>query len=406
MPLHLNAGVIETLTQAVASVIVEINGKKATGRGTIYLSEIWAWPDESLSLPERQQALRALCEKIAKELPHRFRDEDWHPLELGLRLHELACCELPIAPNPTVLARSMCASPFDAAIHDAAGNALGRSAFSLYDEHAEIPSADAYFPESSACHAIADILKTPRRTRLPAWYVVSRSDQLEQTLVPAINRYGYYCFKLKISGTDNAADVALTIEVYRKAREVNGKRPRITLDSNEANESAESVLDFLVRLRAADAAAYGSVEYLEQPTDRDIQRSPFNWREVTQLKPVLLDEGLVDLNMLQEARRQNYSGFALKTCKGHSMLLLCAAWAHRQGMTIALQDLTNPGIALIHAALVGSHLPTINGAELNSPQFTPAANNEFLPRLEKLFIPQKGVHTLPPQLPHGLGSNI
>jgi L-alanine-DL-glutamate epimerase-like enolase superfamily enzyme len=300
----------------------------------------------------------------------------------------------------------MCASPFDAAIHDAAGNALGRSAFALYDEHAEIPSADGYFPESGACRAIADILKTPRRMSLPAWYVVSRSDRLEQTLVPAINRYGYYCFKLKISGSDNAADVALTVEVYRKAREVNGKQPRITLDSNEANESAESVLDFLLRLRAEDAAAYESVEYLEQPTDRDIQRSQFNWREVTQLKPVLLDEGLVDLSMLEEARRQNYSGFALKTCKGHSMLLVCAAWARVQGMAIALQDLTNPGVALIHAALVGSHLPTLNGAELNSPQFTPAANYEFLPRLENLFIPRDGVHTLPPQLPNGLGSNI
>jgi hypothetical protein len=75
-------------------------------------------------------------------------------------------------------------------------------------------------------------------------------------------------------------------------------------------------------------------------------------------------------------------------------------------MCISLQDLTNPGIALIHAALVGSHLPTINGAELNSPQFTPAANEEFLPQLKELFEPHGGIHRLPQIIPSGLGSDI
>jgi hypothetical protein len=121
---------------------------------------------------------------------------------------------------------------------------------------------------------------------------------------------------------------------------------------------------------------------------------------------VLLDEGITDLDMLEEACRQEYSGLALKTCKGHSMLLTCAAWAKRSGMIISLQDLTNPGIALIHAALVGAHLPTINGAELNSPQFTPEANRGFTERLPELFEPRNGVHRLPPTLPAGLGSSL
>jgi hypothetical protein len=121
---------------------------------------------------------------------------------------------------------------------------------------------------------------------------------------------------------------------------------------------------------------------------------------------VLLDEGLTDLSLLEESRRQGYSGLALKTCKGHSMLLACAAWARQHNMLISLQDLTNPGIALIHAALVASHLPTINGAELNSPQFTPAANEEFLPRLQDLFEPRDGLHRLPHAVPDGLGASL
>ena len=67
------------------------------------------------------------------------------------------------------------------------------------------------------------------------------------------------------------------------------------------------------------------------------------------------------------------------------MLLTAAAWAHSRGLLLSLQDLTNPGMALIHGALVGSHLPTINGAELNSPQFTPAANVDYIPRLSGLY---------------------
>jgi hypothetical protein len=121
---------------------------------------------------------------------------------------------------------------------------------------------------------------------------------------------------------------------------------------------------------------------------------------------VLLDEGLTELHLLGEAHRQGYSGFALKTCKGHSMLLVAAAWALRHGILLSLQDLTNPGLALIHAALVGSRLPTINGVELNSPQFTPAANQEFAARLPQLFEPRGGVHRLPERIPFGLGSNL
>ena len=165
------------------------------------------------------------------------------------------------------------------------------------------------------------------------------------------------------------------------------RKPRITVDTNEASQSVAHVVEFLDALQAADTEAYNAMEYLEQPTSRDIQSHPFDWRPVARRKPVLVDEGLTELTALDLARGQGYSGFALKTCKGHSMLLACAVWAHQHGMSISLQDLTNPGISLIHAALVGAHLPTVNGAELNSPQFTPLANQEFAERLPDLFEP-------------------
>jgi hypothetical protein len=110
--------------------------------------------------------------------------------------------------------------------------------------------------------------------------------------------------------------------------------------------------------------------------------------------------------LLAEAREQGWSGLALKTCKGHSFTLIAAAWARENGMLLSMQDLTNPGYSMIHAALLAANLPTINGVELNSPQFTPAANEPWLPRLAPLFTPSDGVHRLADVRPIGLGSTL
>jgi L-alanine-DL-glutamate epimerase-like enolase superfamily enzyme len=401
--LQLSGGTIEELSEALATVVVEVEGRRAVGRGAVFLSDVWAWPSAALTHEERDAALRRLCEQIARELPSHFRGQAWHPLEMGLRIHELACEQVSGSMEPPALARAMCGSPFDAAVHDAVGRALGVSAFALYDERAEVPSADAYFPEGGACRAVAELIQPPKR-ELPAWYVVSKDDVLETTLVPAIGERGYWCFKLKLTGRDNAFDAARTVEVFRVAAASGGRRPRLVVDSNEANPSAASVLDYLERVEAASAEAYSALEYLEQPTSRDIRAHAFDWRKVAARKSVMIDEGLTDLSSMQVAREQGYSGFALKTCKGHSMLLTAAAWARQNGMAISLQDLTNPGIALIHAALTGAHLPTINGAELNSPQFTPAANAECAARWPELLEPRGGVHRLPQAVAVGLGS--
>jgi hypothetical protein len=110
--------------------------------------------------------------------------------------------------------------------------------------------------------------------------------------------------------------------------------------------------------------------------------------------------------LFETARRQGWDGFALKTCKGHSFTLVAAAWAREHGVQVSLQDLTNPGLAAIHAALLAAHVPFVNEVELNSPQFTPAANEEWLPRLSALFEPRDGRHRLDFPIPDGLGSTL
>ena len=396
-PLIISAGAITTLPEAVVQVTVRVAGKEATGRGSIYLSDLWAWPEPSLTHEQRDGILRKLCKDIAGALKSLCEGEAAHPLELGLRLHNNICHEK----TPPALARAMCASPFDAAIHDAVGIALGKSAFEFYTEPVPLPTADPFFG-GCACSAINNVISKPKR-KLKAWYLVIKNDMVDQ-LRPWVQDRGYRCFKIKVFGKDNDYDVARTIEVYRIVKELGASNIELSVDTNEANPDADSVLDYLQRLKATDAETYAAFQYFEQPTGRDITIHKFDWQAATKLKPVMLDEGLTSLDLMAEAKRQGWSGFALKTCKGHSFALTAAAWAKQNRMLLSLQDLTNPGLSLIHAALFAAHTHTVNDVELNSPQFTPEANKDWLPRLADLFEPRDGVHKLPRQMPVGLGS--
>ncbi len=330
----------------------------------------------ALDHSQRDAELRNLCGYIATNLPSLCGSEAHHPLELGLRLHEAVCgLDSPVA---TILARAMCASPFDAAIHDASGIAVGQSAFELYDSPQRLPLADQYF-DCGALAAVRRCLIAPRR-ELDAWLVVGPDDPLAEEFASTVARHGYRCFKLKVGGRDNQRDVARTVEIFRAARQAGVARPRLSVDSNEANPDAQSVLDYLQRLRQADPGALASLSHLEQPTARDIQAYRYDWHAVASIKPVLLDEGLNVACASSRSQGQRLVRPGAQDLQGPQLLAARRRLAHQHGMLLSLQDLTNPGIAAIHAALLASRLNTINGVELNSMQFTPEANAPWLPR--------------------------
>lgn len=402
-PLRLSSGPIDEITQVDATVRVRVGTREGTGRGSIYLSDLWAWPHPSLMHQVRDAAMRALCETIACNLRAWCGSEPAHPLELGARLHE-SVQAMPAEGMPT-LARMVCASPFDAAVHDATGIAVSRSAFDLYDEPAQLPSVDEFFPGRDARSAIRRTLRAPMR-ELDAWLVIGVGETAPHRLMPWIRQHGYRCFKLKLAGQDPRADADQTIQLYQVVSELGARQPRLAVDANCATPDADNVLEYLLQLRSASSDAFEALEYLEQPTARDISASPQDWRAVSRLKPVVLDEGLTGMSSLAEAYAQGWTGIAVKTCKGHSLALATAAWAHEHGMSLVAQDLTNPGIAAIHSALLAAHLPVTNGVEINSPQYTPAANAEWLPRLADLFEPTDGRHHLTFPIPPGLGTML
>jgi L-alanine-DL-glutamate epimerase-like enolase superfamily enzyme len=399
VPMRLSSGLIETITEARATVRVRAGDVEGEGRGSIYLSDLWSWPDPSRTHEQRDAILRDLCTSIAKNLPD-LTGSPAHPLELGLRLHHTVGPEKDDIP---ALARAMCSSPFDAAIHDAVGYTTGLSAFRFYDEPVAIPSADAHF-EDGACAAIKSLLQPPAEA-LEGCLIVNAHDDLGEPFAQELRRFGYRRLKVKLLGRSKEDDARLTAAAYRAARQHGLPAVRLSIDSNEGHASAEAVLDYLVELEKIDPDAYAALDYLEQPTSRDIITKAFDWTAVSARKPVMIDEGLTSLERLPLAIDQGWSGLALKTCKGHSFILMVAAWAKRRGLQLSMQDLTNPGLAAIHAYLLAARLPLLGGIELNSPQFTPQANESWLPRLASLFTVRDGLHRLPANVP-GLGSNL
>jgi L-alanine-DL-glutamate epimerase-like enolase superfamily enzyme len=370
--------------------------------------------------------MRELCRALAAVLP------DWapdarHPLHHGVAwehaVDELAADvsgrQSLIEPVPRLAALN-CLSIYDAALHDAFGRLLGLSSYATLDRELLPEDLALYLGPLGAGRHLSEFVRRTPRQRLDAWLIVGKADSLwdrdatdlgdglPNSLEGWIRSRGLYCFKLKIAGKELQADAERTAAVYRCARATHdalgtGAQVRLTIDSNEGHADVAAVVEYLERLEALDRQAYNALLYVEQPTQRDLETSSFDMRPIAVRKPVLVDEGILSLHHLELARGQGWNGLALKTCKGHSVALLCVAWAHLQGWCYALQDLTNPGLPMIHAAGFAARTETLNGAELNSPQFTPGANTAITARHAGLVQVSEGQHRLAHLDSPGLG---
>lgn len=112
--------------------------------------------------------------------------------------------------------------------------------------------------------------------------------------------------------------------------------------------------------------------------------------EAAKLKPVVIDESLTSLEMLDLAREMGYSGTALKACKGQGEALLMGAAAQKYKMFLCVQDLTCPGASLIHSAGLAAHVPSVAAIECNSRQYVPVANKGWEKRFPGVFDVRNG----------------
>jgi L-alanine-DL-glutamate epimerase-like enolase superfamily enzyme len=215
-------------------------------------------------------------------------------------------------------------------------------------------------------------------------------DGLPETLPEWIAADGLTHLKIKLNGDDLNWDVERVVAVERVAAEAQRARGcsgwNYSLDFNERCANVAYVLDFLARVGERSPQALERVQYIEQPTHRDLKANPENrMHAAAKIKPVVIDESLIDLESLMLCREMGYSGVALKACKGHGDALLMGAAAQKYGMFLCVQDLTCPGASLLHSASLAARVPTVAAIESNARQYCPAGNRGWAERFPGMF---------------------
>ena len=172
-------------------------------------------------------------------------------------------------------------------------------------------------------------------------------------------------------------------------------RPRTvwfySLDFNERCRNVEYLLRFIRTLKERNPAAFARIQYIEQPTARDLAADRHNdMHQASELVPVVIDESLTGLDMLLLAREMGYTGVALKACKGQSQAVLMAAAGQIHKMFLCVQDLTCPGASLIQSAGLAAHVPGVVGIEANAREYVPAANQPWQKRFPGIFEIKNG----------------
>jgi L-alanine-DL-glutamate epimerase-like enolase superfamily enzyme len=383
-------------------------GRVARGFGSMPLGNVWSFPSKLLSYDATLAAMKALVQRIARltaDCP-----ETGHPIDLTWALEPAyleaardVSRELNLAEPVPHLCTLVAASGFDAALHDAFGKAHGRSCYHTYGPEFMTHDLSHYLGPEFQGEFLDRYLAPEPAPRLPLYHLVGALDPIEEadvrqrlndglpeTLAEWITYNGLTHIKIKLNGEDLDWDVQRLVHVDRVAAATQAGRGVdrwvYSLDFNEKCPHVGYLLDFLNRVRQRAPAGFERIQYIEQPTARDLKAHRANtMHEAARIRPVVIDESLTDLESLHLAHDMGYTGAALKACKGQSQSLLLAAAARKMKLFLCVQDLTCPGASLLHSAGLAAHVPGVAAIEANARQYVPAANRPWEERFPGIF---------------------
>lgn len=413
-PLKFGGTVVDRVTLLNVEVVVTTpSGKTAKGFGSMPLGNVWSFPSKVMPYETTLGAMRSLAERIAK-LTREYR-ESGHPIDLNVALEpaylkaaEDVSREQKLAQPIPKLCTLVTASPFDAALHDAYGKLHGRNSFQTVGRDYLRYDLSHYLGAEFRGESLDRYVLPEPKATMPLYHLVGAVDPitaddikqrihdgLPETLPEWIRYNGLTNMKIKLNGDDRQWDVDRVVRVERTAAPVQRERGVskwvYSLDFNEKCPNIGYLLGFIRDLKEKSPEAFGRIQYIEQPTARDLKANRQNvMHEASKLLPVVIDESLTDQEALMLSREMGYTGAALKACKGQTQALLMAAVAQKHKMFLCVQDLTCPGASLIHSAGLAAHIPGVAAIEANARQYVPAANRGWEAKFPGIFVIKDG----------------
>jgi L-alanine-DL-glutamate epimerase-like enolase superfamily enzyme len=408
-PIKFGGRVVTDVTLLDVSVEVETrDGRRGWGLGSMPMGNAWAWPSQELTSEQTLAAMVDLGQRLTREASEY--QGTGHPLDIT---QDLATRYQPLAeevvqsaalaePMPR-LAQLVAASPLEAAIHDAYGKALGENSYNLLGPEFVNRDLAHYLTKDFAGEYLDRYTLRKPKPCMPLYHLIGAldplteadlttrlNDGLPETLPEWIAADGLTHLKIKLNGDDLAWDVARVVEIERVASEAQAARGcarwYYSADFNEKCANVEYVLDFLAKIGEQSPIALDRLQYIEQPTSRNLRANLDNrMHAAAKIKPVVIDEALVDFESLLLSRELGYSGVALKACKGHTEALLMGAAAQKYGMFLCVQDLTCPSRSFLHSASLSARIPTVAAIEGNARQYCPGANQGWSERFPTMF---------------------
>lgn len=394
--------------------------KKATGIGEMTMGTAWAWPSK---LPSKitLKVLLELANRVAKRAAEAKLTGD--PFQVTHQLAELRTlvvaeldAEYKIQGGIPKLAAMMALSPLEAAIHDAFGRNLKLSSFDCLTAEFLNQDLSAYLGEDFVGKYPSEYILSKPKPTMPLYHLVGALDPLSaedlktrlndgypETLEEWLHTDGISHLKLKLAGNNIDWDVGRIVEVTRICEIVASERTwKLSFDFNEQCPDEDYVIDLLERLERLSPLSHDRLQYIEQPTPRDLTiRTEMTVHRISRLRPIVIDESLTDLASLKLARQRGYTGIALKACKGHSECLLMAAAAAEYKMFTCFQDLTCVGGSFLHSASLSSRINKVAAIEGNGRQYCPAGNQAYMKQYAPMFRVRYG--TVPTDLLGGIG---
>ena len=396
----------------IINVDVEVesrDGKRhAGGFGSMPLGHVWAWPSDKVTAEQAESAMRAFVDEVI-DLANEC-NEFGHPIELVYHisaeyshLAKAMASQLKIAEPLPELAQLVAASTFDAALHDAYGRLHNLNSFDTLSSKFMNYDLSEYLDDQFKGEYLDKYTLREPKQRMPLYHLVGALDRLTdadgtkkindglpETLAQWIPFNGLTHLKIKLAGDNFEWDLERTLAINKVAEEAQAKRGCnewfYSVDFNEKCPNVKYVVDFLNQVKSKSAAAFDRIQYIEQPTHRNLKDHPENkMHEASAIKPVVIDESLIDYDSLLFAREQGYTGVALKACKGQTETLLLGAAAQKFGMFLCVQDLTCPGYSFLHSASIAAHLPGVAAIEGNGRQYCPAGNKVWAKRFPSMF---------------------